>query len=85
MTDRALTLSEYPPRGLSRDEAARYVGIGPTLFDELVQTGKMPRPVRIGRRTIWDRFKLDAAFADLDGDNRENAIDRILRDAARPR
>ena len=26
----------YPPRGLSRDEAARYVGVGATKFDEMV-------------------------------------------------
>lgn len=84
MTDRTDPVA-YPPRGLSRDEAARYVGIGPTLFDELVQAGKMPRPLRVGRRAIWDRFKLDAAFADLDGEDRENAIDRALRIAGRPR
>ncbi len=76
MTERA---EAYPPRGLSRDEAARYIGIGTTLFDELVQAGKMPRPLRIGKRTIWDRLKLDAAFADLDADERENSIDRALR------
>jgi hypothetical protein len=26
----------YPPRGLSRDDAARYVGAGRHLFDEMV-------------------------------------------------
>jgi hypothetical protein len=26
----------YPPRGLSREEAARYVGISPSTFDHLV-------------------------------------------------
>ncbi len=42
----------YPPRGLSREEAARYVGVGATTFDGLVQDGRMPKPLRIGKRVI---------------------------------
>lgn len=58
-----------PPRGLSRVQAAAYVGISPTLFDEMVADGRMPKPVRINARTVWDRVKLDEAFAALgDGD-----------------
>ena len=56
-----------PRRGLSRQEAARYVGISTTKFDELVGEGQMPRPFRIGSRTIWDLRKLDAAFDLLSG------------------
>ena len=51
-----------PPRGLSRVEAAAYVGVSPSLFDELVKDGRMPRPKRINSRTVWDRIKLDVAF-----------------------
>lgn len=51
-----------PRRGLSRQEAARYVGISTTKFDELTSEGQMPQPFRIGSRTIWDLRKLDAAF-----------------------
>lgn len=69
----------YPPRGLSRDEAARYVGVGTTTFDGLVQDGRMPKPLRLGKRVIWDRLKIDAAFADLDESGRENVIDRAIR------
>lgn len=54
------------PRGLSRVQAAEYIGIGATKFDELVSQGRMPKPKRIGGRTIWDRVKLDEAFAALD-------------------
>jgi predicted DNA-binding transcriptional regulator AlpA len=54
-----------PPRGLSRVQAAAYVGISPTLFDEMVVDGRMPKPVRINARTVWDRVKLDEAFAAL--------------------
>lgn len=67
----------YPPRGLSREEAARYVGVGTTTFDGLVQDGRMPKPVRLGKRVIWDRLKLDAAFADLAHES-ENVLDRAL-------
>ena len=50
----------YPPRGLNREEAARYVGIGTSLFDRLVEEGRMPKPKHIGKRVVWDRLKLDA-------------------------
>lgn len=72
----------YPPRGLSREEAARYVGVGATKFDQLVADRRMPRPKRIDGRVIWDRIALDAAFSDLpeEGGNR---IDEILSGARR--
>jgi predicted DNA-binding transcriptional regulator AlpA len=57
--------TSLPPRGLSRVQAAAYVGISPTLFDEMVVDGRMPKPVRINARTVWDRVKLDEAFAGL--------------------
>jgi excisionase family DNA binding protein len=69
----------YPPRGLNREEAARYVGIGTSLFDRLVEEGRMPKPKHIGKRVVWDRLKLDAAFADLDEDAGENSIDRAFQ------
>ncbi|MFN4017669.1 MAG: helix-turn-helix transcriptional regulator [Reyranella sp.] len=68
------TLS-YPPRGLSREEAARYIGVGTTTFDGLVADGRMPKPMRLGKRVIWDRLKIEAAFADLDEGGRENFFD----------
>ncbi len=40
------------PRGLSRPQAAEYVGVGSTKFDELVGDGRMPRPKRIDGRKI---------------------------------
>lgn len=65
----------YPPRGMSRDEAARYIGVGATKFDQMVKDGRMPRPKRIDGRTVWDRIKLDEAFNRLPD---ENMIDAIL-------
>jgi excisionase family DNA binding protein len=69
----------YAPRGLSRDEAARYIGVGTTKFDEMVADGRMPRPKRINGRVVWDRLKIEAAFSDLPDDNRVNPLDRMLR------
>lgn len=51
-----------PPRGLSRVEAAAYIGVSPTKFDEMVADGRMPKPKRIDARVVWDRNKLDSAF-----------------------
>jgi predicted DNA-binding transcriptional regulator AlpA len=51
------------PRGLNKEEAARYVGIDLTTFDALVDRGQMPDATRIGKREGWDRLKLDAAFS----------------------
>jgi predicted DNA-binding transcriptional regulator AlpA len=55
----------YPPRGLSRVEAARYVGVGATLFDELIAEGKMPKPKQLHNRFVWDRVELDLAFSSM--------------------
>lgn len=61
--DRASVLPPtLPPRGLSRAEAAAYIGVGPTLFDEMVRDGRMPAAKRINSRLVWDRNKLDSAF-----------------------
>ena len=53
------------PRGLSRVYAAAYIGIKPTLFDEMVADGRMPPPKPINTRVVWDRLALDEAFAAL--------------------
>lgn len=58
--------ASLPPRGLSRIYAAAYIGVSPTKFDELVADKRMPRPKRIDGRRVWDRLKLDEAFAALD-------------------
>jgi predicted DNA-binding transcriptional regulator AlpA len=55
----------YPPRLMSREEAARWVGVSPSLFDQLVADSRMPSPKRINSRVVWDRYQLDAAVEDL--------------------
>ena len=64
-----------PPRGLSRVQAAVYVGVGATLFDEMVEDGRMPAPKRINSRTVWDRLALDEAFSALPSDDDANPWD----------
>src|SRR5580704_7214040 len=54
-----------PPRGLSRVEAAAYVGVSPSLFDAMVADHRMPSPKLINARVVLDRLKLDEAFSAL--------------------
>lgn len=63
---------------MTREEAARYVGIGVTLFDEMVKDGRMPRAVKMNARVVWDRIQLDAAFTALT-ERSANRIDAALR------
>lgn len=68
MTKRTV-LSDLPfwPRLLSREEAARYVGVSSAVFDEEVKHGTWPPALRRGPRqgrATWDRLALDRA-ADL--------------------
>jgi hypothetical protein len=68
-----ITLAGMPPcRGLSRLQAATYIGISPTLFDEMVADGRMPKPKMINARRLYDRFALDAAFTELPDVDEEN-------------
>ncbi len=56
------------PRYLSREEAARYVGVSPDVFDAEVDAAAWPAARRRGGkggRLTWDRLALDAA-ADRD-------------------
>lgn len=65
------------PRGLQREVAARYIGISPTKFDQLVTDGRMPQPRRLDGRKLWDRLELDEAFSDLPTDQDENPWDAL--------
>ena len=66
-----------PPRGLNRVEAARYVGVSPSLFDRMIKDGLMPHPIRVYGRVLWDRVSLDDAFAALpNGELQDVASDR---------
>ena len=55
-------LHAAPRRGLNRVEAAAYIGVSPSKFDELVTDGRMPKPIAIDRRKVWDIRELDLCF-----------------------
>jgi predicted DNA-binding transcriptional regulator AlpA len=65
------------PRGLSRKQAAAYVGISATLFDRAVRDKIMPAPFRIFGRVLWDRNALDQAI-----DRAAGARNAVTEDAA---
>ena len=56
-----------PPRGLSREQAAAYIGVSPGFFDGMVNSGVMPKGKRFSGRVLFDRLELDAAFSALPG------------------
>jgi hypothetical protein len=65
----------YPPRGMDRIVACRYLALPLSVFDELVKSGAMPPPKLVGKRHVWDRIALDVSFAslpDLEQDTRTN-------------
>ncbi len=62
MSDRRPVLPLPTPRGLSREQAAAYLGISTNTFNDMVADGRMPQPKTINKRLVWDRHALDAAF-----------------------
>lgn len=52
----------YWPRGLSDEQAARYVGVCENTFKAERDAGLWPKPERRGRRVINDRHRLDEAW-----------------------
>jgi predicted DNA-binding transcriptional regulator AlpA len=74
----------YPPRAMRADRAAAYLGsMSKSKFLELVDQGRLPRPVQIDGITMWDRFELDAAFDQIKADQtqrsgKRNTVDMVL-------
>ncbi|UQR61769.1 hypothetical protein LRP30_33970 [Bradyrhizobium sp. C-145] len=51
---------------LSREQAAEYVCVSPSLFDEMVSVGRMPKAVVLSERRFgWIQRELDVAIAAL--------------------
>lgn len=70
-----------PRRGLSRTEAAIYLGISPSLFDEWRRAGTVPKPRRVGERRLWDIHELDLVFEALPRDDSPSVVDSTWEDA----
>lgn len=72
------TLPEWP-RGMNVELAAAYVGLSPGTFRSGVEAGMWPEPMRIGKRTIWDRARLDEAVDKLSGRGQVDRTDTISK------
>ncbi|HEV3160094.1 MAG TPA: hypothetical protein VGZ89_08930 [Xanthobacteraceae bacterium] len=64
-----------PRRGLSRVEAATYLGISPSKFDELRKTGRIGPAKILDSRKLYDIEMLDEFFNSLPEENHEAADD----------
>ena len=69
----------YPPRLMSVERAAHYVGFGVTKFRELIAAGKMPAAIDVDGSPRWDRIDLDSAVDDLK-DCRRDPIGAVVID-----
>lgn len=64
-SSRAERAPSQPRRGLRREEAAKYVGISPSMFDQMVKQGRLPKPEKFGTASVWDMRMLgQQAFGD---------------------
>ncbi len=63
------TADRFLGLGLSRETAARYVGVSPGTFDAMVRDGRMPKPRCINARRVWDRREVEAAFEAIPKDD----------------
>lgn len=64
LTGRAAT---QPRRGLDHDEAAIYVGVTFATFDNMVNDGRLPKPVELDGENVWDLVLIDRAMDRLVG------------------
>ncbi len=74
-----------PRRGLSPQEAALYIAVSASLFDELVKSGGMPKPLHFKLRTMWDRHQLDDYFEAFSGQTTTRGTRRDGRYMVTPR
>ena len=58
--ERGPVAASYPPRLMRREQAARYLGMSPSKFDQLVKDGRITAPARIDGMALYDRHILDA-------------------------
>jgi hypothetical protein len=65
------------PQGLRRIEAAAYVGVSPSKFDEWVRRGVMPKPKRQDGIVIWIRDWLDGAVKALPDEDDASPYDDV--------
>ena len=57
-----------PPEGIGRAQAAEFCGLSPNSFDAAVKDGRLPQPIRFGKkdgRLIWTVVGLRVALEKL--------------------
>ena len=64
-----------PRRGLSRVEAAMYLGVSPSKFDEMRKDGRIGPAKLIDGRKVFDIRMLDEIFDALPEEDHEKAED----------
>lgn len=72
--------TSLPRRGMSREEAAMYLGISGTTFDQMRADGLVEPPRLIGGRKLWDIADLDLAFYALPREGGSTAPDTTWDD-----
>ncbi len=55
--------ADVPAGLLAVNDVARLIGCSPRNIHRLADSGKMPRPLKIGRLIRWRRLDLDAWLA----------------------
>jgi hypothetical protein len=68
-----------PRRGLSRVEAATYLGISPSKFDELRKTGRIGPAKILDERKVYAIEMLDEFFNSLPDENHKAADEWTVR------
>jgi predicted DNA-binding transcriptional regulator AlpA len=73
-------VAAWLPRAMRAGQAAEYLSMSRSTFLKLVDEGKMPKPIKIGAMSTWDRYDIDAAFEDLKNPDPEdgNTMHKIL-------
>ena len=78
----ALLPASLPPEGISREQAAEFIGVSPNFFDQLVKDGRMPQPRRVGIDASGASSELRYSFHTLPNDaNVHSAEIGVRRDA----
>jgi predicted DNA-binding transcriptional regulator AlpA len=73
--------TSLPRFAMRRDEAAASLAISPTLFDQWVKEGRMPKSHKIGGVVLWDTQEVQDHWISLrDGDtvSKDNPFNGIV-------
>jgi len=71
------------PRLINALEAALYLGVCENTFRAYVRLGKLPRPIRLGKRRVYDLKKIDLALDKLSGIGTKHGIIDTAEDKRR--